>query len=248
MIPLPIMNIIRIDSIPSTNSFLKELTSKEKLEDGTVVITSDQTSGRGQMGTFWESEPGKNLTFSIVLYPVFLPIKSNFLISELIALSLKKVLAQYTDHLFIKWPNDLYYKDKKIAGILIENEITGNQISQSVIGIGLNVNQEIFKSDAPNPVSLKQILTVDFDLDLLLKEIIAEITHYYDILKKGEKEIIRELYHTSLYRGSGFHSFTQKNGEKFVARIEAVEDNGTIRLITNDGETRFYAFKEIIFT
>jgi len=146
------MNIITVESVASTNSYLKELAHSRTLDEGTVIVTRNQTAGKGQQGNAWESEAGKNITCSILLYPSFLPVQHFFLLSEVISLGVKETLDAYTDGITIKWPNDIYYCERKIAGILIENEITGSNISMSVAGIGVNVNQEQFLSDAPNPV------------------------------------------------------------------------------------------------
>jgi BirA family biotin operon repressor/biotin-[acetyl-CoA-carboxylase] ligase len=240
------MNIIRIEETDSTNLELAELIRKEPQTEGTVLVAENQTAGRGQSGNYWESESGKNLLFSILLHPDFLNLQHHFLLSELTANSIKQVLDKYIDHVTIKWPNDIYYQDKKIAGILIENDITGNEITQSIIGIGLNVNQEMFLSDALNPVSLKQILGADIDRDLLLSEITGKLFSSYEELKSGEWENIRDYYHESLYRSSGMYIFSDENGP-FNAKIISVADDGVLSLITDNDEIRKYLFKEVSF-
>ena len=238
------MNIIKIKSIDSTNVFLKELSKKQILEEETVVITESQTAGRGQAGNHWESESGKNITCSLLLYPTFLPIKQNFLLSKIVALGVKDSLENWVESVTIKWPNDIYIDSRKIAGILIENEFQGNEFLQSVIGIGLNVNQEIFTSNAPNPVSLKQILKKEIDLDVLLETMIERIIHWYDVLQKGNFELIAQAYSDALFRKSGFHAYKDQKGQ-FQAQIESVGDNGLLCLKTDTGENRCYAFKEV---
>jgi len=194
------MNIIRIETINSTNSYLKELVLKQTLEEGTVVVANNQTAGRGQRGNFWESQAGKNITCSMIFYPTFLPVDRIFLLLEAVSLGVKETLEVFTSEITIKWPNDIYYRDKKIAGILIENEFSGNTCSYSVAGTGININQEIFVSDAPNPVSLKQITGKEQDLDFFLKILIEKIMFRYEQLKAGEFETITKLYQDSLCR------------------------------------------------
>ena len=155
--------ILRVAETTSTNSLLRELVIKESLPEGSVVVADFQTAGRGQIGNVWESEAGKNLMFSTVLYPTCIPANRQFLISQIAALSVKETLDSYTDHVTVKWPNDIYWKDKKICGMLIENDLSGHNLYCSIIGIGINLNQAVFRGDAPNPVSLFQIIGKEVD-------------------------------------------------------------------------------------
>jgi BirA family biotin operon repressor/biotin-[acetyl-CoA-carboxylase] ligase len=236
-------NIIKIKATDSTNHWLKEHSEKQALDEGATVAAGFQTAGKGQRGNHWESEAGKNITCSIILYPQFLPVKQQFLLSEAVALGLKDAVEQYLRPVEIKWPNDIYFQDKKLAGILIENELTGQIIDKSVIGAGLNVNQEKFSSAVPKAVSMKQILGKETDLDVLLEQIVNAIMFRYNTLKSGDSESIVSAYHDSLYRKSGFHLFTDKNG-LFNAKIELVTDDGFLCMTTDAGEKRCYAFKE----
>ena len=163
----------KVKQLSSTNDYLAQLCKDNKAKEFYTVLADSQTKGKGQRGNHWESEAGKNLTFSIVLYPTALEVKKHFCLSMLAALSCIEALGAYTDGFSIKWPNDIYWKDKKIGGILIENELEGGYIVQSIIGIGLNINQEVFYSNAPNPVSLKQILDVDIDI----QEVMMKVVH-----------------------------------------------------------------------
>ena len=146
----------RVKETTSTNDYLAQLCKESKAKEFYTVMADIQTKGKGQRGNSWESEAGKNLTFSIVLYPTALEAPKQFCLSMLAALACHEALDNYTNGFSIKWPNDIYWKDKKIGGILIENELEGEYIVQSIIGIGLNINQEVFYSDAPNPVSLNR--------------------------------------------------------------------------------------------
>ncbi|MCC8145897.1 MAG: biotin--[acetyl-CoA-carboxylase] ligase [Bacteroidales bacterium] len=240
------MNIIKIDSTSSTNIYLKELSQKQEVEELTVVQAYSQTAGRGQSGTSWEAEPGKNITCSILFYPSFLPLKKHFLLSEVIALGVKEVLEEFVQPVCVKWPNDVYINDKKITGILIENELIGQEILKSIVGIGVNINQEIFTSNAQNPVSLKQLTGIETDLDLFLKRMMKRISYWYDLLKKGSYSFISRSYNDTLYRKSGFYRYQDRNGQ-FMAEILEVKDSGLFFLRTDKGEERSYSFKEISF-
>lgn len=167
----------------STNSYLDELCNNSSVEELTSVYTDFQTAGRGQRGNSWESEDGANLLFSFVLYPDFLEARKQFYLSQITALALQEVLSQYTDGIRIKWPNDIYWKDKKICGTLIENDLTGIHISRSISGTGVNLNQERFVSDAPNPVSLFQITGQRYDRKEILHQLMERVAHYYTLLK-----------------------------------------------------------------
>ena len=166
LFPVP---LIHISETNSTNSYLQNFCAKEKTEEFTTVAADYQTSGRGQRGNSWESEPHKNLLFSFVLFPEFLEARRQFLISQIVSLAIKEELDTYTDDVSIKWPNDIYWKEKKICGILIENDLIGRNISRSIAGIGININQEEFHSPAPNPVSLYQITGKQYDIYEVLK-------------------------------------------------------------------------------
>ncbi len=169
--------ILKEETVTSTNDRLAELCQEKKIKEFTTLMAEYQTAGKGQRGNSWESEYGKNLTFSTVFYPQTIAPASQFILSMAVASAICTALAHYVhaDCLQIKWPNDIYWKDKKIAGILIENDLTGSQISQSIIGIGININQEEFHSSAPNPVSLRQITQKETDRMEVLNSVLAHI-------------------------------------------------------------------------
>ncbi|MBQ8265743.1 MAG: biotin--[Bacteroides sp.] len=243
------LTIERLYEVPSTNSYLAQLCKESKAKEFHTVITDDQTAGRGQRGNTWESECGKNLTFSTVLYPTALEAKEQFYLSMAIAFATVDALENYTDGFSIKWPNDIYWKDKKIAGILIENELEGKFITQSIVGIGLNVNQEVFHSSAPNPVSLIQILGVTINRQELLDRILRGIMASYIFLEKDYKMAVhnlRQLYLRRLYRKEGFHPYRDKEGT-FLAEFQDVEPSGHLVLKDEQGNLRRYAFKEVEF-
>ena len=242
---------IKIKSTPSTNNCLRELSKQQVLREGTVLYTKEQTDGRGQAGNHWESEPGKNITCSMIFYPIFLPIRKHFLLSEMVALGVKKTLetSYKLKEVSIKWPNDVYYEDRKIAGILIENDIQEDIITQSIVGIGLNVNQEIFKSDAPNPVSLKKALKTKKDIDLkhLLMQLATNVDFWYQKLRSGDNETVTKNYFEAQSRKLGFHLYKDKNDKMFQAKIIKISDDGFLHLRHNTGDVRAYAFKEVSY-
>lgn len=230
----------------STNSYLDELCNKTSVAELTSVYTDFQTAGRGQRGNSWESEAGANLLFSFVLYPDFLEARKQFLLSQITALALQEVLSQYTDEIRIKWPNDIYWKDKKICGTLIENDLTGIHISRSISGTGVNLNQESFLSDAPNPVSLFQITGRRYDRKEILDEFMERAAYYYSLLKNGNAELISSRYQAVLYRKEGFYAYKDKDGS-FRARICGIEPSGALILEDESGKRREYMFKEVSF-
>ncbi|HIZ05473.1 MAG TPA: biotin--[acetyl-CoA-carboxylase] ligase [Candidatus Phocaeicola gallistercoris] len=230
----------------STNTLLAEMCNKEHVLELTSIYTAYQTSGRGQRGNGWESEAGANLLFSFVVYPTFLEANRQFLLSQITALALYKVLSQYTDHISIKWPNDIYWKDKKLCGTLIENDLTGTFINRSISGTGINLNQEKFVSNAPNPISLKQITHQNYDPYTILIQSMQWIAHYYTLLKSGKTNEIITSYQTVLYRKNGFYPYQDKEGI-FYARICNVEENGKLILEDEKSRKRTYLFKEVSF-
>nr|WP_319400293.1 biotin--[acetyl-CoA-carboxylase] ligase [uncultured Carboxylicivirga sp.] len=232
--------------LKSTNEEMKQQLTHESLEEGTVIITNHQYAGRGQVGNSWESEIGKNLTFSLLLRPHFIEPHKQFYISKIVSLGLIDTLREFICGVTIKWPNDIYIGDKKLAGILIENSIMGPRLDYCIIGIGLNVNQTEFTSNAPNPVSLKNISMTDFNLVEVLDKLINHIEQRYIQLYEGlEAEIDRE-YFSLLYRNIGKHLFKDENGT-FKASIKSVNEMGLLTLLDEEGLHREYAFKEVSF-
>lgn len=232
-----------LEEINSTNTYIKELYSTQKLPEGFTVYTDFQTSGRGQRGNSWEAERAKNLLFSIILYPKHLQANQQFFISEAISLAIKDVLAEYTSGISIKWPNDIYWQEKKVAGILIENAVTDIALSYSIIGVGLNINQEIFKSDAPNPISLKKIVGKEQDRSVILKKIQDRLFYYYN---QVDIDSVNDVYNEVLLRKDGWYWYSD-NKTSFLARIIKVEkDGGLVLELENDAVKTFY-FKEIKF-
>ena len=237
--------IIRLKEIDSTNRFLREL--KDEQEDEMVVAVADfQTAGKGQGSHTWESEAGKNLLFSIKVHPRWVPVRQQFLLSMAGAIAIKEALETYVDGITLKWPNDVYWNDKKISGTLIETSIDSKGIKTCIFGIGINVNQEAFHSDAANPVSLRQILGHEVDKDELLQKVIGGFRRYYELLRRADYMDVSGIYHLSLYRRKGFHRYEDADGDFEGAFVE-VEDDGHLILHDKQGVIRSYSFGEVKF-
>ena len=229
-------------SVDSTNRWLKSRLKTEKFDDGFVVVCDYQSSGKGQGANHWESAAGRNLLFSLFLRPENLPASQQFVISQLVSIAICRTLESYFDNVKIKWPNDIYVGDRKIAGILIENSWMGSMVVDSIIGIGLNVNQEKFISDAPNPVSMKMLLHKSVKRFTVLKKLLAQIS----VLYYGNDEIIPLEYFERLYRREGYFPYRDEDGE-FEAEIAGIKADGQIELETRSGHRKSYYFKEVEF-
>ena len=229
--------IIHIDETDSTNRWVKDELHKR---DGSFCVVADyQTAGRGCGMNTWESERGQNLLFSMLIHPTDIPASRQFHISMAVSLAICDALGQHIGDLSIKWPNDIYWRNGKIAGILIENRLQGQQIRDCIIGVGVNVNQQRFMSPAPNPVSLWQIHGHETDREQLLHDILECMDRY---LGKD----IRSQYLSLLYRRQGYHPYADQDGA-FMAEIINVEDDGHLLLRDDSGNDRRYAFKEVQF-
>ncbi|MBO7315794.1 MAG: biotin--[acetyl-CoA-carboxylase] ligase [Paludibacteraceae bacterium] len=240
-------DIFCIEETTSTNQLLWQLATEKNLPEGTVVHTYFQTNGRGQGSNTWESEKGKNLLFSMLLFPKNIAITQQFLLSEIVALAIKDVLQKELNRTVkIKWPNDIYVEDKKIAGILIENKVMGNKFSSSVIGIGLNVNQTHFFSNAPNPISMKLLSNNNFNIEEIMVTIHSRILEYYESIG-FDARTLQESYFNSLYRNDDFYAYKNCKGELFIAKITQVLPSGQLVLVDSNNNTHTYSFKEVEF-
>lgn len=240
-------NIIELEETVSTNLYLRDRLLEEKLSEYTIVSTNFQTSGRGQKGNSWSSNRGENLLFSILIFPNMIVANEQFIISQIVALSIRNVLSRITDGVMVKWPNDIYCNEKKIAGILIENNLFGKTIESSIIGIGININQKIFTTDLINPVSLFQITGKEFNRDSILEEILSEFGMLYDELKQNKRNKIESQYFENLYRLHGYHWYKDVNGI-FQAKIMNVLPSGYLVLrAIGESVDREYSFKEVQF-
>lgn len=241
-------NLVTIKQVDSTNSFLKNLLSNSKpVPEGTVIMAEEQYAGRGQQQNTWHSEPGKNLTFSILLKPHFLSVDAQFDLNRAVSLGVHDALQLILgDRLKIKWPNDIYYADRKLGGILIENTIQSGLLRDSVVGIGLNINQENFPPGASNATSVKQILQKDYDLTLLLSEICKHIEVYYLKLKADQIDFVRDTYLNRLYWLNEVKRF-ESNNRVFDGRVKNVLPNGLLVIEDTNGQQLEFNLKELKF-
>ncbi|MDE6394194.1 MAG: biotin--[acetyl-CoA-carboxylase] ligase [Duncaniella sp.] len=240
--------IIHLDTVGSTSSYMATL--GEDAAHGTAVMAREQTAGRGQRGNSWEAEPGKNITLSLMLRPEGLHPARQFVISQAVSLAIVEMLDRYVERVSIKWPNDIYVRDRKICGILIENAISGSSITRCIVGIGLNVNQTRFLSDAPNPVSLRQLLPdTEFDVEALAATMVEEIVRRVDRTLAEDGASVAEAYFARLWRREGWHPYHDNLRDiDIVARIDSVAPAGPLTLTDRaDGIAREYAFKEVSF-
>ncbi len=239
--------VITYPFIDSTNNEAWRLLKNETLDEGTLIRAGYQTAGKGQGSTTWESKAGSNLNLSLILRPSFLPASRQFIMNQAVAISLSEAIANFCpdEHVKIKWPNDIYIGLKKVAGILIENSVMGSVMEVSVIGIGVNVNQLSFHSDAANPISLAQVHGKELDLESCLHT----ICHYFEIwighLKNGEEEKIRQQY-MNLMLGFGKHQMFMDTSGLFRADIIGVSEYGKL-ILEHHGIRKEYDNKEIRF-
>ncbi len=257
-----------LKQVNSTNSWLIEQLSHrmsellsslpECLPDGFTVYTFDQTAGRGQAGNSWESEAGKNLLFSRLIRPNLSAIEAFRItqwVSVIICQTLRTILVDQEEEITIKWPNDIYWRDKKVCGILIESALKGKMIDYAVAGVGVNVNQKVFVSGAPNPISMVQISGREVDLEQLMRQIKELFEECKELLYRPEE--LQEEYLSLLYRREGWWRFVRrevsvvptmnatKTADSFEARIVDVLPDGRITLELRDGRQECFHFKEI---
>lgn len=239
--------IIRLSETDSTNAQLRRmLADTPDLPHGTAVAADFQTAGRGQRGASWESRRGENLMFSILLRPTQIAAARSFTLSQLVALATVEALDGYVLDLRIKWPNDIYYRDRKLAGTLIENDIHGAELSASIAGIGINVNQTDFSAALPNPVSLAQIVNAPLDRDSLLENLVSRIADATARHTPSDDDTVAARYRSRLYRNEGFHPYYDVRAqETILAAMVRVEPTGTLVLRTTAGDERAYTLKEL---
>ncbi|MCF0198054.1 MAG: biotin--[acetyl-CoA-carboxylase] ligase [Bacteroidaceae bacterium] len=237
--------MIELDRIDSTNSFLRHY--RPPTPRRIVLATAEfQTAGRGAGSNAWESAEGENLLFSLLTHPTMVMATDMFMLSEALALSVSDALNDHHPGTSIKWPNDIYYGDCKVAGMLIENELSGRQVDQCVMGVGLNVNQTIFRSDAPNPTSLALLTGQATERRFVLESVVQHFTHYYKMVEQGQYTDLHAAYLQRLYRKGKEHRYRDAGGE-FSATLTTVEPTGHLLLTLSDGTQRRYAFKEVEF-
>ena len=236
-------NIIHIDETDSTNRYVRTLDSNDEV----CVWTDYQTAGRGCGSNSWESERGQNLLFSVLLHPKYVLAASQFLLSLANALALKETLDEYLTEIKIKWPNDIYWRDRKICGTLIETTLQSGHIKDCIFGTGMNINQQVFLSDAPNPVSISQIVGHPIDRQEVLEKVIAHTAKYMEMVQAGLWDDIRTQYRHHLYRRGETHRYRFTDGSERDCKLLNVTDDGRLELQAEDHEIYRLAFKEVQF-
>ena len=250
----PTFRMIELAEVDSTNNFLRHLDTSDDRRM-TLVTAEFQSAGRGSGENRWESAKGENLLFSLRVMPRNLPVRRMFALSEATAMAIKESLDTLLSltppkggwGVRIKWPNDIYFEDSKVAGMLIENDLQGTLVRSSVIGIGINVNQRRFLSDAPNPRSLADIVGHDVERRLVLKQFMEHFTHYMKQIDEGKEDALDALhedYKKYLYRRDEEHKYADEMGT-FCAKLVDVEPSGHLILLDAEGTRRRYEFKEV---
>ncbi|MBO5721464.1 MAG: biotin--[acetyl-CoA-carboxylase] ligase [Bacteroidales bacterium] len=247
-------NHIHYPQTTSTNTLIKDLLcDNPSLPNMLVVSAGYQTSGRGQRENIWESEQNKNLLFSILFRPEKLSAKDAFAISRIVSVAIAGWLSKYVGNIAIKWPNDIYSGDKKICGILIENSIMGTNLSCSIVGVGININQTEFSEKLPNPTSIAKETGKSYNIDNMLSEVLVKMEEQYNHYFNGGEEDINTKYHNLLYRLNikakyKIQSSKQLSENEIVdATIIGVRPNGCLILKHTDCKINTYAFKEVQF-
>ena len=241
--------IYHFDTTASTNDDARD----EKYHEGDVVWADFQTAGRGQRGHEWHSRKGENLTFSVVLEPTFVPVAEQFSVSEVVALSLVDMLAEYGIGARIKWTNDIYVGDRKLVGILIEHSLSSTTLRRTIVGIGINVNQTEFDPSIPNPVSMAQLLGEELNAEEILQCFLKHLQENYEALREMQnakckmQNLLHERYNSLLYRLNEWHTYALPSGERFSAKILGTAPNGALRLEDEKGQAKDYLFKEVEF-
>ncbi len=242
-------NIINIPKLESTNSYAQQLIESDDLHEGDVISTQYQENGRGQGENFWESEPGSNLLVSLILEPKMIPASQQFVLTQLVSLALVDLIKEFvlTDEVQIKWPNDIYVNNKKIAGILFQNFIKGNEIEFSIAGIGLNVNQKKFYSGALNPVSIIHYTNETIDLNILLDKLLDKIGVNYETYRIKENfQELNSKYILNLFRYKEWANYSNGNNF-FKGKIIDIDEFGRLKVKLKSGNENKFGFKEIEF-
>jgi BirA family biotin operon repressor/biotin-[acetyl-CoA-carboxylase] ligase len=239
--------LIQLQSVDSTNSYALRLLSREDVHEGTVILAVYQTQGKGQGGNNWESDEGKNLLFSIILKPEFLRADKQFYLSMCISNGILDFINPIARPVSIKWPNDIYLRGRKVAGILIENTIMANCLYISVVGIGLNVNQRVFSNHLPNPTSLSLETGKEFILSDSLNILLKSLDQWINKLYQGIFAEIKTTYLNNLWLMNKWTTFTDISG-RFEGRITDVSESGELVILKKDGKMKSYLHKEITLT
>ena len=242
----PENHIVELKSVDSTNSYSERLLKEKEVQEGTAIWAHEQSAGKGQGKNTWLSEPYKNLTFSLILHPRFLPIDQQFYLNKVVSLGILDFIKMISleKEFRIKWPNDIYFKYSKLGGVLINVTISGSLLETAIIGIGININQTRFDTQLPNPVSLRQITNIDFDLKEVLNKLINQLYKRYEMLKNGMKDELDEEYKSNLLGIQVLRNYNTDKGS-VEGIIIGVDSFGRLILKTGNGTEMIFAHKEI---
>jgi BirA family biotin operon repressor/biotin-[acetyl-CoA-carboxylase] ligase len=237
---------LHFPTLNSTNQYALNLLAKSRPSEGTVISTYRQVSGRGQIGRKWEGEPDKNIAISLILYPSFLAVRQQFLLNQAMALATADFLTKYSEKTVkVKWPNDIYIEDRKVAGILIQNTLSGTRFQSSVVGIGVNVNQEAFPETLPNPTSLKRETGREYDLGSSTSTLCHCLEARYLQLKSGQEQRLKADYLERLYRRGQKTAFYPANGNVFYGTIQGLNEQGKLLIEMENGEREVFDLQSI---
>lgn len=237
-------NLVFVPECHSTNDLALQLCQRSGATEGTLVITDHQIKGRGQRGNSWQAEPGKNLTFSLILRPSFLAVKDQFFLNIIASLSIADFLSQHISNVKVKWPNDVMVNNRKICGILIENQLRGNSFDHVVMGIGCNINQRNFSIETPTSLTLET--GQEFDLSMVLDQILRNIEVQYLRLREGKLSALKEAYIRAMFWFGEQRTFTAGE-EVFEGTISGIDASGRL-LIQHDDQLRAFDLKQISFS
>lgn len=240
------MYLFKLDATDSTNSYLREMSKNKSLGKWTVATADYQSKGRGQKDAVWQSEKGKNLICSILVKLNDFKAEDQFMINCAVSLGIYHYLQRYNlPKLAVKWPNDIMSVSKKLGGILIENSISGDKINQSIIGIGININQEQFPEDLPMAVSIKQLIGSETPRDIFLQDLLNSIQNKFEMISDGKYEALRSQYEAILFRKDKAHMYQDDRGKNFMGLIKGVSPQGKLLIEKEDSSIASFQFKEV---
>ncbi len=242
------MKIVKLNAINSTNTFLKDMVRSSAVENFTVVVTDNQTNGKGQFDNVWKSKKGKNLTFSILCNFSALEVKHSFYLNCAISLAIYNVVHRYIKNkLKIKWPNDILSSNKKLCGILIENTVSNGKIQHAIVGVGLNVNQDDFPLEIPHATSLKMLTEKEYDKEAILNALIVEIQQQITFIERGQFDMLKLNYEKVLYRNGEPSMFNNDKYGNFLGKILGITYQGKLIVELENESLETFDLKEIQF-
>lgn len=237
--------LLYFSSLASTNEYAMQLLEDEKIEEGTIIATAHQFSGKGQMGNVWESAPTANIAMSIIIKPSFLKARQQFFLNIITALAVREALASFISQpVQIKWANDILIASKKTCGILIQNILVGEQIQASVVGIGINVNQLHFGEHLPRATSMALATGNQFEVASVMNEVCQQFERYYLLLRQGNFKSLEATYYQYLYQYQVWSWYENLEGQEIKGKIIGISEHGRL-IVTHEDGIKTYDLKEI---